>query len=171
MKTLAMLFCAFGFCSGVAVANESVISQYLDDPVEIGSAKFEFLFWDVYFVKLYAPNGRFDPSLPYALSLTYLRDFDGDSIAERSAQEIKQQGYENKQKLGEWQSAMIELFPDVKKGQTITGIANADGHALFYLDEDQLGVIEDSVFTQKFFDIWLSEKTSEPKLRQKLLKL
>jgi hypothetical protein len=29
--------------------------------------------------------------------------------------------------------------------------------------------IQDSTFTQRFFDIWLSEKTSEPKFRKKLL--
>jgi len=29
--------------------------------------------------------------------------------------------------------------------------------------------IEDKVFIQRFFDIWLSDKTSEPKFRKKLL--
>ena len=171
MKALPMLLCAFIFSTGAAVANESVVNKYIDNASEVGSAKFEFVFWDVYFATLYASGGSFDARKPYALSLHYLRDFDGKDIAERSAKEMKQQGFDDKQKLAEWENAMQDVFPDVKKGQTITGVADASGQALFYLDEQQIGVIADPDFTQKFFDIWLSEKTSEPKLRKKLLKL
>lgn len=153
------------------MANESVVNQYVENPAEVGSAKFEYIFWDVYFATLYAPEGTYDVNQPYALSLKYLRDFDGDAIAERSVKEMKQQGFTDKQKLTEWEMAMADLFPDVKKGQTITGIASAEGEALFYLDEQLLGSIKEPEFTAKFFDIWLSDKTSEPKLRKKLLKL
>lgn len=171
MRKMTTFICAMSFITGVAMANESVINQYIENPKEVGSVKFEYIFWDVYFATLYAPEGAFDADQPYALSLKYLRDFDGASIAERSVKEMKQQGFNDKQKLTEWEAVMVEIFPDVKKGQTITGISNAEGEALFYLDEQLLGTVPDPDFTSKFFDIWLSDKTSEPKLRQKLLKL
>ena len=39
----------------------------------------------------------------------------------------------------------------------------------FYFNDNLVGSIEDPMFGPLFVDIWLSEKTSEPKLRQQLL--
>ena len=171
MKTAISLLCAIIFNTGVAMANEPIIDKYIETPGVVGSAKFEFIFWDVYFATLYAPNGNFNSDKPFALSLKYLRDFEGSAIAERSVKEMEQQGFADQTKLAEWQKVMLDVFPNVKKGQTIVGVADASGHAHFYLDQRSLGVVADADFTQRFFDIWLNEKTSEPKLREKLLNL
>lgn len=153
------------------MASEPIIDEYIENPGVVGTAKFEFIFWDVYIATLYAPSGNFDSDKPFALSLKYLRDFEGSAIAERSVKEMQHQGFDDQTKSVEWEKAMLDMFPNVKKGQTIIGIADASGHAHFYLEQRPLGVIADAEFTQRFFDIWLNEKTSESKLREKLLNL
>ncbi|MDM7859479.1 chalcone isomerase family protein [Alteromonas sp. ASW11-36] len=157
--------------AGPVMADRATIEQYIDDPQIVGEAKFEYIFWDVYTAKLYASAGDYVSDKPFALSLTYLRNFDGDDIAKRSVKEMKSQGFNDEEQLDQWLTTMNELFPDVKKGETITGIADAQGVAHFYLDQNKLGEVDDPAFTQWFFAIWLSDKTSEPGLRKKLLNL
>jgi hypothetical protein len=171
MKKLTGLGLVIWCLSGGAMASQTVVDQYVDDAQIVGEAKFEYIFWDVYLAKLYAPSGTYQQDAAYALSLTYLRDFDGEAIAERSIKEMKSQGFKDKQKISEWEDTMKALFPDVSKGQTITGIADAQGNAHFYLDDDLLGTVAEQTFTQQFFAIWLSDKTSEPGLRARLLDL
>lgn len=171
MKAMTAICLMLWGLSGGAMANQTVVDQYVDNAEIVGEAKFEYIFWDVYRAKLYAPDGEYRQQSAYALSLTYLRDFDGDAIAERSIKEMKSQGFNDKQKLDEWEVTMKSLFPDVRKGQTITGIADRQGNAHFYLDDALLGSVEETSFTQQFFAIWLSDKTSEPRLRKRLLNL
>ncbi len=44
-----------------------------------------------------------------------------------------------------------------------------NGKAIFYLNNKFIGKINDTQLAQYFFDIWLSPKTSDPKMRQALL--
>ncbi len=114
---------------------------------------FSYYFWDVYTGELYAPEGEYANQPPFALKLTYQRDLEGKKIAQRSIDEMKKQGDLSADDSDKWLSLMNSIFPDVSEGDVITGIATKDGR----------------VFTQRFFDIWLSDKTSEPKFRKKLL--
>jgi hypothetical protein len=42
---------------------------------------------------------------------------------------------------------------------------------VFYSNGEEIGSVDDSEFTTSFFNIWLGEKTSEPKFRKALLGL
>ena len=153
-----------------ATAREALVKEQIGGATLIGEAKLEYLFWDVYNAKLYSVDDDFNPDKGFALSLTYLRDFDGKDIAERSVKEMRKQGFGDSEKLDRWFEQMSSIFPNVEEGQTLTGVAHQEsGHTRFFLENEQIGVVEDEAFTQAFFDIWLSEKTSEPKLRKKLL--
>lgn len=145
------------------------ISTYIENPKPVGEARLEVLFWDVYDATLIAPDGKFDPQTPFALSLTYLREFDGDDIASRSVDEMRKQGMKDEVKLAMWFEQMQQVFPNVDEGQTLTGIVDENQYSHFYFNDNKVGVIEDPEFTTWFFNIWLSEQTSEPKMREKLL--
>mgnify|MGYP001173271100 CR=1 FL=1 len=145
------------------------VGDYVPNAKSVGKARFEYYFWDVYDVELVAPNGQYSPEKPFALTLTYLRDFEGAEIAKRSVKEIKQQGFDDEGKLDSWHQSMKSIFPDIKEGQSLTGIRNDSGDTRFYHDGKEIGVITDSEFTRQFFDIWLGENTSEPELREKIL--
>lgn len=131
----------------------------------IGNGQMTWVFWTAYDAELLSENGEYDASKPFALKLTYNMDFTGKDIAERSAEEIAKQREVGK----DWLEKMLEIFPDVKKGDSITGIKTVDNESKFLFNGKEIGTVKDPKFTQAFFDIWLSEKTSEPSLRAKLL--
>lgn len=135
----------------------------------IGKGEYYWGFWTVYDAELMSQDGNYDSQKPFALKLTYHMDLDGDKIAERSAKEMRAQNAASEIQLANWQQQMQEIFPDVKEGDFITGINDEDGNAVFLYNGNEVGKIEDAEFAKTFFDIWLSEKTSEPKLRNKLL--
>ena len=64
---------------------------------------------------------------------------------------------------------MRALFPDVHKGDTLTGVYTRKGTTIFYKNGKKLETINDPEFGRAFFGIWLSENTSEPDLRKQLL--
>jgi Chalcone isomerase-like len=99
----------------------------------------------------------------------YDMSFKGREIAERSLAEMRKVGYKDEQKLKRWGEEMTRIFPDVKKGDALIGVSVPGKGAKFYSQEKLIAIAEDAEFAKAFFDIWLSEKTSEPKLREKLL--
>ena len=61
------------------------------------------------------------------------------------------------------------ILPDVTDQNQIVGVADSDANTLFYLDGELIGEIREPQFTRAFFDIWLGERSSQPKLRDQLL--
>lgn len=156
----------------VATATPKRLQPYLNNPRLVGQGKFTFWGLDVYHASLWTGD---NPLLPeqwhtqsLALELRYLRDFDGKDIAKRSLDEINSQSTLAKDKAQAWLKAMEDVFPNVRKGQSLTGIYLADKGAQFLFDNTVLGELKDPELAKRFFAIWLSPQTSAPDLRQKL---
>jgi Chalcone isomerase-like len=137
-----------------------------------GKGKLTFFGLEVYESSLWvAPNfkGLAFENHPFALELHYLRNFTAVDIAKRSLDEM--QGIESvtEQKAAQWIKAMGEIFPNVKKGDRLIGVHQPGGGATFWHNGKRSGEIRDAEFSRRFFAIWLSPKTSEPKLRKALL--
>jgi hypothetical protein len=64
---------------------------------------------------------------------------------------------------------MEQIFPDVSNGNNLMGVRDRNGHAIFFFNGRKIGSIRDREFTNRFFDIWLSQKTSRLGLRRKLI--
>ncbi|PUA30213.1 MAG: hypothetical protein B0W54_06790 [Cellvibrio sp. 79] len=137
----------------------------------VGRGILSYAFWDVYEATLFAPAGVWDSNKPFALSIEYFRAIKGKDIADRSVQEIRQQGFTNEVTLAAWNSQMKTIFPDVKKGTVLTAVYIPNKQTTFYKGADIIGVIKGDDFGKSFFGIWLAEKTSEPQLRRALLDL
>ena len=105
----------------------------------------------------------------YALDLHYHRSLDGASIAERSITEIEGIGVGNAAQRQRWGESMRRLFPNVRKGDRITGVHLPPGIARFYFNGQPIGEIDDPEFTRAFFGIWLDPRTSRPAFRKQLL--
>jgi len=145
------------------------ISRYVSDAQKVGEGRLSYLVWDVYDAELYAEQGKFNPDKPYALRLSYLMDIKGYKIADRSAQEMRDQKLANEVQLATWHAQMKKIFPNVQEGSVITGVYANDGSTIFYKDGIRLGRIIDEAFSEAFFGIWLNKQTSSPDLRRKLL--
>ncbi len=106
---------------------------------------------------------------PLALELVYARSLVGEQIASRSITEMKRVGSFTDAQSALWLQAMTALFPDVKAGDRLTGVQKPGQGTRFYMNGTLRGEVADADFTRLFFGIWLSPKTSEPKLRAQLL--
>ena len=168
----SVLLCASLFTPYV-VAGEAKTFSEISFPLTkahlVGESEFSYLFWDVYTASLFAYDGKWNPKAPFVLMLTYARDFEGQEIANRSAKEMRAQKVAADDVLAQWQEDMLQLFPAVKEGDNLIGIASDKGSTSFYFNDEKIGQIDDSAFTKAFFDIWLGDETSQPEMRKELL--
>ena len=138
----------------------------------LGQGRLTFLGLSVYGAKLWVTDG-FKPdnfiNHPVALELAYARSLVGSLIAERSLTEMKRVGEVPADKAETWFAAMTKIFPDVNKGDRITGLHQPGEGMRFFFNGQPRGDIRDPAFGRLFTGIWLSPRTSEPKLRQALL--
>ena len=145
------------------------IKEQIPNAEKVGEGRLHYLFWDIYDAELFAPQGKLQDGKPLALHLSYLRNITGKKIADRSLDEMRDQGIYDEATLASWHAQMLDIFPDVEKGKTLTGVYTAKGETVFYANGLEIGRISDPQFSAAFFDIWLNENTSSPDLRRKLL--
>ncbi len=137
-----------------------------------GSGRLTFLGLHVYDARLWVSDGfRAEDYTrqPLALELEYARTLYGKLIAERSVTEMKKIADVSASQAQNWQAEMTRLFPDVNKGDRITGLQRPGESTRFFVNGSARGEVRDADFTPLFFGIWLSPRTSEPKLRQALV--
>lgn len=105
----------------------------------------------------------------FALDLHYHRTLDGAKIAERSVSEITKLGYGTAQQRARWAEEMTRVFPDVRRGDRITGVNLPGGVVRYFHNGKPIGDIAEPGFSRAFFGIWLDPKTSEMDFRRQLL--
>jgi hypothetical protein len=137
-----------------------------------GQGRLSFLGLHIYDARLWVgetPLSADWHSLPLALELIYARTLKGELIAERSLKEMKRQADLPDARAERWLGGMKQLFPDVKEGDRITGLQLPGVGVRFFINGQAKGELRDAEFARLFFGIWLSDKTSEPALRDALL--
>lgn len=164
----------------IATANAttlpSLVTAEFSGLAARGKATMRFFGLKVYDVTLFSKAGEALAAKPYeasaqpfVLELVYDIGLKGAAISERSVEEMRKQGYKDTAQLQKWQTQMTQVFPDIKSGDVLIGVAVPGKEARFYNRSKFIGTIADVEFVAAFFDIWLSEKSSEPKLRARLI--
>lgn len=153
----------------------SLGSQAMPDNIKlVGQGQFSYLFWDLYKAELYTSDGRwnnYQQSSPVVLKLTYQRDISKADFIEATVDQWEHlQGKVSGQHKN-WANQLDKLWTDVKKGDQLSCVLLPDGTVQFYFNDKLLGDVTDPAFGPAFLDIWLSERTSAPKLRRDLLQL
>ncbi len=167
---ISVILAALAFTgAGPALSDIGPASRSVPAAELVGKGRMTFLGFKLFEAELYAPQGTYRPSAPFALKLTYLRNFKSSDIAGSSVKEIKRQGGVSAQQLAAWKNEMERIFPDISAGQSITGVRAANGSSVFYLGNRKLGTISDPAFTKRFFSIWLGTRTRDPQLRARLV--
>jgi hypothetical protein len=64
---------------------------------------------------------------------------------------------------------MAQLFPDVRRGDRLTGVSLDGGSVRFFHNGAPIGDIADPGFAHAFFAIWLDPKSTRADFREKLL--
>lgn len=170
----------------LTVAGRSALAKASSDPENvraeldgllpqhrlIGKGRLTVWGFQVYDARLWASPG-FNPedlsSHPFALELAYLRDFRSKDIAERSITEMRRSAAIGDAQAKNWISDLQRVIPDIKKGDRVMGIHLPGSGAQLLVNGKTSGEIGDAEFARLFFGIWLSPKTSSPKIRAALL--
>ena len=148
------------------------LKEFLPHNRLIGKGRLTYFGFQVYDARLWAAPGFMAEDLssqPFALELAYLRDFASADIAARSILEMRRSADVSEIKAKAWAQEMLRVSPDVKKGERVMGVNKPGIGAAFMVNGKPSGEIRDVEFARLFFGIWLSPKTSEPKLRSGLL--
>ena len=136
-----------------------------------GTGVMRFFGLHIYDARLWsaAPVAGDGADQPLALELIYARSLVGEQIASRSLKEMSHIGAVSDEQSARWLQAMVRLFPDVRGGDRLTGVQRPGQAARFFFNGLLRGEVPDADFTRLFFGIWLSPRTSEPRLRAQLL--
>jgi hypothetical protein len=134
-----------------------------------GGGELTFFGFAIYEGWYWSPIRGFSLEHPLALDLHYKRSLDGHAIAARSVDEIAKLGLGTPEQRSRWGDAMRRLFPDVSKGDRLTGVSTPPGNARFFHNGRPIGEIDDREFARAFFGIWLDPRTSRPEYRKQLL--
>ncbi|MFN3631133.1 MAG: chalcone isomerase family protein [Casimicrobiaceae bacterium] len=146
------------------------VSAFLPELKVRGGGLLRIWGFQVYNAWLWTPGGgAYDPARPFALDIEYLRHFTAQALAERSIEEMRGQGRGSEAVYPRWLAEMQRVFVDVKPGDRLTGVATAERHARFYYNGALRGEIADPAFTEAFFAIWLSERSSQARFRDLLI--
>ena len=136
----------------------------------VGGGLLRIFGFQVYNAYLWTPEGStFDQAKPYVLDIHYLRTSSARQLAERSIDEMRGQGTGSEAVYAKWITEMQRVFPDVKEGDRLIGVATPTRTAKFFYNGTYRGEVADAAFTEAFFGIWLNEKSSQPGLRERLL--
>ncbi len=157
------------------LASLLLASQAYATPVQnldrVGSATLKVWFWTIYDSRLYSPDGRFDGIEPgLALELDYRRDIRTDELIKRTRQEWQKLDL-NHEKQEAWLDQLAALWPNIQEGDELVLHVGDKLSSKFYYNGEPIGEISDAEFTNQFLAIWLSEKSSYPKLRDQLVGL
>jgi hypothetical protein len=159
---------------GATQAQPLELQSVLPSATLSGHYRFTSLGFQIYEARLWvAPGFKGDEyeRHAFALELTYLRNFGNEAISKRSLKEMQRLHGFPMEKLASWQQALRGAFPDVHKGDRITGIYRPDKGTVFLTNGRETGMISDAAFGPLFFGIWLSAQSPEPRMRAALLAL
>jgi hypothetical protein len=134
-----------------------------------GGGAFRWFGLSVYDAFFWSAPGADPFAASFALDLHYHRDVPGARIAERSGIEIAKLGYGSPEDRARWDAFMQGVFPDVRRGDRLTGLHLPGRGVRFFHNGRPIGESSDSGFARAFFAIWLDPRTSQPEFRRTLL--
>ncbi len=123
-----------------------------------------------YRVRLMSKNGAYQPSsYPMALEINYLKSMSASALLESTDGELKRLGIDRASRT-RWLASLERILPSVKSGDRLTVLAHGKNKGTFYFNDQAIGDINDRGLAGQFLSsIGLSEKTSQPRLRQQLI--
>jgi hypothetical protein len=176
LKAFALLASATFACSTTLAMGRSAppplpdqIAALAPEAVAQGGGELKYFGLSIYDGFYWSAARSFSVSRPFALDLHYHRNLNGERIAGRSIDEIRKLGIGTPEDHTRWLDAMQRVFPDVRKGDRLTGVNVPGRGARFFHNGASIGEIADPGFARAFFGIWLDPKTSQPAFRKLLL--
>ena len=134
-----------------------------------GSGALRWSVFHVYDIALYAQGDARDAEVDVVLDVTYRRRVASADIVGASIKEMTRLYPSAADRATRWGESLARIIPDCERGTRLTALFRRGRSLAFYVDGRRAGEIVDGALSEAFLAIWLSESTSEPALRQKLL--
>ena len=151
-------------------SNFPEINENFPKPSRLGSHNLKVWGFNVYNIQLLSETKNFSYQNKSALVIKYQRDFAKKDLIQKSLEEISRINNINDEALlKNYQNKLEEIFFEVKKGDRKTAFFDPKNGVKLYFNGKFVGTINDLVFAKRFFDIWLSDKSSYPKMTQAIL--
>ncbi len=161
--TLALTLSNASMATTTAVVDRSGLKL-------VGEGVMSVLFWDVYLARFYTTSGSYQAEIsPLALEFNYMMDIEANDLIEETINQWREIGLDVHPLEGKWSEQLATIWPDVNDGDQLLFRVDEQLNSRFYYNQKFVGSIESSEFSQRFAAIWLSEKTTAPKVRKKLL--
>jgi len=157
----------------ILVSSISWTSQAQQDgfqsPKLIGEGTLKVLMWEVYDLRLFTDGTPFSWNNKFMLEFDYSRELKKESVIDASLKEFKLQPNVTDKDIKAWEVYLEQVIQPVQKGNKATVQWVPEGQIIFHYEGSKPITIENDKFARSFLNIWLGEKTSRPKLRNKLL--
>ena len=138
-------------------------------PKLIGEGTLKVLMWQVYDLRLYTDGTPFSWNNKFMLEFDYSRELKKESVIGASLKEFKLQPNVTDKDIKAWEVYLEQVIQSVQKGTKASVMWVPDGQIIFHYEGSKPTTIKNEKFARAFLNIWLGEKTSRPKLRNKLL--
>jgi len=152
--TLAAL--AIAFAALPAWASPAEVQRALPGAQLTGEASYHMLGIHLFNAEAYAAGGDFSWERPFALTLTYERAARQSTLLNRSISEMTQRGAGNAQALAPLRAQLARCFPDITRGDRVTGVSTGADTATFYYNGAERCDVRWPNFRRHFFGIWLA---------------
>lgn len=154
-----------------SVAADARWQEQLPQAQLLGAGDFRFLGLRVYSAQLWTTEPRAAGTRPFALQLRYHRTISRERLVQTSLDEMTRLADKapDKALLEDWRQLLLDSFVSVRSGDVITGVFLPGQGVEFYVGDKLQYAVDDPVFAQAFFAIWLDPETRAPALRQQLL--
>jgi hypothetical protein len=137
--------------------------------VKVGEGTMSWMFLDIYHASLHTKSGQYrEGDFPQLLTINYLKTINKQRLIDATEEQWLLQDVDKK-KVQRWLKLLHQIWPDINKGDSLTYYVTKSREGYFYHNGELLGNIKSNDFSDAFLAIWLSEKTSQPKLRRQLI--
>ncbi|WP_185967982.1 chalcone isomerase family protein [Thalassotalea sp. PS06] len=139
---------------------------------KVGEAQLKVLFWDVYLAKLFTPDGDFESASagiehPLRLHLTYFLDIEGEKLAEETEKQWRKMDFEHPENA-DFIEKLSAVFPDLEEQDSLAIETSSKGEARLFHNQELIYEFAPSVQVDQFLAIWLSDRSTRPKLMKQL---
>ena len=170
MSRLLLLLVLFMPLAGHAIPPlPDAVTGRSPDLRPVGEGQLRWLGLHIYDAALWMRDDAFTVQSEFALDIRYARNIPAHRLVSTSLKEMRRLGFREDDQLDLWSREMARVFPDIGKGDRLTGVNRPGVGAEFYHNGRFIGVIADTRFALAFFSIWLDPRTREPGLRESLI--
>lgn len=127
------------------------------------------LLFHVYDAEIWTDAPHWSYRAPFALCITYAMSFDARELSESTLQQASRMSSLTQEEKDHFAGYLGKAYRNVRGGDRICALYTPPDKTAFFVNAQETARIKDAEFASTFFGIWLSDRTSEPSLRAKLL--